>query len=93
MKTAVASPLTMHNAQVRLTLACGRFVTHYEVHVAAREDAPFLVLVTRDVALYELALSLEGTDTRVTVRWHVEQTQTEKGKRRVQVLDGLEVAA
>jgi hypothetical protein len=44
---------------------------HYEIHLAmnAEPKTPHLIFLTRDRALYEWALALEGTPTRVDAAW------------------------
>lgn len=50
----------------------------YELHLApdAGRDAARTVLVTRDEALYDLALSLEGSDARINVEFRRGRTVT-----------------
>lgn len=46
----------------------------YQLHFSPDEgrDAARLIVRTTDIALYEYALALEGSPTRVTVEWHTE---------------------
>jgi hypothetical protein len=62
--------------------------THFEIHLAVNADpkTPHLIFLTKDRALYEWALALEGTAQRVDAAW---QAGRRSDGRVAQVLCGL----
>jgi hypothetical protein len=96
------SAVSIHGYLVIRTFASGRYVTHYEIHVATSaipydpSDDPCQkrkcgcrVLLTQDAALYQRALAAEGTEKRVSVSYHPGRRH---GKQ-VLVLDAIKVGA
>jgi hypothetical protein len=66
----------LHNVLIVYTCAVdgprGTGISHFEIHLAADvgHDAPGLLTLTRDPALFWRAMVLEDCGRRVDVRWH-----------------------
>lgn len=88
--TALASTPPVVVVQTYLVMS-PRNGAYYELQLASDhgDDAPRLMLVTRDAGLYQRALEAEGSDQRFRAASHV---GTFHDGRRVRVLDALEAA-